>query len=138
MARRKQVFVAPGDEDMPLPIEKSPWHFDRDTYIPGEHWDIITEFALIKMPEFGELLEEASYLDGDFSNWSEDKTHKLYEGLQQLCALIIKSEPLTPEITDEIPENYGSEDHVDMIRAVMAVIEESQRIGEMFDSYMDS
>ena len=77
MARRKQIFVAPG-EDKPLPIEKSAWHFDRRTYIPGEHWDKIIEFALIKMPEFGELLEEGSYID--------------------------RSEPLTPEITDEILE----------------------------------
>ena len=138
MARRKQVFVAPGDEDMPLPIEKSAWHFGRRTYIPGEHWDKIIEFAQEKMPEFGELLEEGSYLDEDFSNWSEDKTRKLYEGLQQLCALILESEPLTPEIKGEILENYSPETHVNMIEAVLAVIEESQRIGEMFDSYNDS
>ena len=138
MARRKQVFEAPGDEDMPLPIAESPWHFGRRTYIPGEHWDLIIEFALMKMPEFGELLEEASFLDGDFSNWSEDKTRRLYEGLQQLCTLILKSEPLAPEIKGEILEDQSPEGHVDMIKTVMTVIEESQRTGEMFDSYMDS
>ena len=72
IARRKQVFEASGDEEMPLPIEKSPWHFDRNTYISGEHWDAIIEFALMKMPEFGELLEEGSYLNGDFSNWTNN------------------------------------------------------------------
>ena len=138
MARRKQIFEAPGDEDMPLPIEKSPWYIGRATYIPGEHWDKILEFAQEKMPEFGELLEEGSYLDGDFSNWTNDKTDRLYKGLKQLCTLILESEPLTPEVSSEIPENYGPEDHVDMIKTVMAVIEESQRMGEMFDSYMDS
>ena len=138
MARRKQVFVAPGDEDMPLPIEKTAWYFGRQTYIPGEHWDKIIEFAQEKMPEFGELLEEGSYLDEDFSNWSEDKTRKLYEGLQQLCTLILESEPLTPEIRGEILENYSPKTHVNMIEAVLAVIEESQKRGEMFDSYNDS
>ena len=139
MARRKQVFEAPGeDEDMPLPIEESPWHFGRCTYIPSEHWEVIIEFAKDKMPSFGELLEEASYLDGDFSNWTDEKTHKLHEGLKQLCQLIIESEPLTPEITNEILEDHPPEDHVDMIKAVIAVISESQRMNQMFDAYVDS
>ena len=138
MARRKQVFVAPGDEDMPLPIKKSPWYIGRATYIPGEHWDKIIEFAQEKMPEFGELLEEGSYLDGDFSNWTDYKTYKLHNGLQQLCQLILNSEDITPEIIDEILENHSPIDHVNMIKAVLAVIEESQRMGEMFDSYNDS
>lgn len=138
MARRKQVFEAPGHEEMPLPIAESPWHFGRSTYIPGEHWDLIIEFAQEKMPKFGELLEEASFLDGDFSNWTNEKTKRLYEGLQKLCTLILESEPLAPEITDEILEDQSPEGHVDMIKTVMAVIEESQRMNQMFDSYMDS
>ena len=77
---------------MPLPIAESPWHFGRRTYIPREHWDKIIEFAQKMMPEFGELLEEASFLDEDFSNWSEDKTRRLYEGLQQLCTLILMND----------------------------------------------
>ena len=49
MGRRWQIYIAPGDEDMPLPIEKSAWHFDRRTYIPGEHWDKII-FLLAEDP----------------------------------------------------------------------------------------
>ena len=138
MARRKQVFVAPGEEDKPLPIEKSAWHIGREAIIPKEHWDLIIEFALMKMSEFGELLEEASYLDGDFSHWNRQKTQKLYEGLKQLCILIDRSEPLTPEITDEILEDYTPEAHINMIKTVMAVVEESQRMNQMFDAYGDS
>ena len=110
MARKKQIFVAPGDEDLPLPIEKSPWHFDRDTYISGEHWDVIVEFAQEKMLEFRELLYETSYLDGDFSNWTDDKTNRLYEGLQQKNLLVVDNilqtspyfPPLTPNVTSTL------------------------------------
>ena len=144
MARRKQVFEAPGeDEDMPLPIEESPWHFGRCTYIPSEHWEVIIEFAKDKMPSFGELLEEASYLEADYSDgnwtkWNNQKTQKLKDGLKQLCVLISQSEPLTPEVTEEILENHPPEAHIKMIKAVIAVICESQRMNQLFDSYVDS
>ena len=139
MGRLKQVFIAPDkDEYLYAPTEWIGWRFGREAVIHKEHWEIIVEFAQEKMPEFGELLEEGSYLDGDFSNWTNDKTDRLYEGLQQLCTLILKSEPLAPEIKGEILEDQSPEGHVDMIKTVMTVIEESQRTGEMFDSYMDS
>lgn len=139
MARRKQVFEAPGeDEDMPLPMEENPWNSGRRAIIPAEHWEVIIDFAKDKMPDFGELLELASYLDGDFSNWTNEKTHKLHEGLKQLGQLIIESEPLTPEVTDEILEDYPPEEHIKMIKTVLVVIEESQRMNQMFDAYVDS
>ena len=136
--RRKQIYIAPGDEDMPLPIEKSPWHIGREAIIPKEHWDVITEFAERNVPGLAELLELSCYFDEDFSKWSEEKTQAMYEGLKKLSILISQSEPLTPEVTDVILENHPPGAHIDMIKAVLAVIEESQRIGQMFDSYIDS
>ena len=138
MARRKQVFEAPeNDKGLPLPIGKA-WNYGRSALVPAEHWEVIIEFAQKQMPKFGELLEEASYLDGDFSEWTNEKTLELYEGLDKLRKLIAQSEPLTPEIKGEILENHPPEAHIEMIEAFMLVIEESQRMGEMFDSYIDS
>lgn len=138
MARRWQVFIAPGEDGEDLPIPESPWHVSRQARMPSEHWEVITEFAEKNIPGLGELLESASYFDEDFSKWSSEKTQAMYEGLKKLCVLISQSEPLTPKVTDEIPEDYTNEEHIRMIEAVIAVIEESQRIGEMFDSYIDS
>ena len=138
MGRKWQVFIAPGDEEQDLPIPESPWHVYREAIIPIEHWEVITDFAEKNIPGFGKLLHSASYLDEDCSQWSNEKTTIMYEGLKKLCILIAESEPLTPEITDKILEDHPPEDHTDMIKAVMAVIEESQRMGEMFDSYVNS
>lgn len=138
MGRRWQVFIAPGEDGEELPIPESPWHVSRQAVIPEEHWKVIMEFAEKNISGLGELLDSASYFDEDYSKWSEKKTQIMYEGLKKLCVLIAQSEPLTPEVTDEILEDYSPEAHIDMIKAVIAVIEESQRIGEMFDSYIDS
>lgn len=138
MGRRWQVFIAPGDDEQELSIPESPWHVYREARMPLEHWEVITEFAEKNIPELGKLLESASYLDEDYSKWSDAKTQRMYEGLKKLCVLIAQSEPLTPEITDKILEDHPPEAHIKMIKAVLAVIEESQRMGEMFDSYIDS
>lgn len=139
MGRFKQIFIAPDkDEDVYTPIEWIGWRFGREAVIHKEHWEIIIEFAQEKMPEFGELLEEVSYLDGDFSNWTDTKTLKLHEGLKKLQMMISNSEPLNAELTDEIKETYTNEQYNQMIEAVINVIEESQQMGEMFDAYTDS
>ena len=138
MGRRWQVFIAPGEEGEELPIPESPWHVSRQARMPSEHWEVIIEFAEKNLPGLGELLESASYFDEDYSGWSSEKTQTMYEGLKQLCILIDKSEPLTPEVSNEIPEDYTNQEHIRMIEAVIAVIEESRKMGEMFDSYIDS
>ncbi len=138
MSRRKQIFIAPGKEEEELPMEKTPWNIYREAVLPREHWEVIMEFAKDKMPEFGELLEEASTLDDDFSNWNKKKTKKLYEGLKQLSKLINQSQPLTPEVNEEILENHPKEAHIKMLKAVIIVVEISLEINEMFDSYVDS
>lgn len=137
MSRIKQVFAAPGSEEEPLPIERSPWHIGRLAILPQEHWGKIIDFVSKNDLEFGELLEQASFLDGDFSKWSDEKTQRLLSGLEQLCLLINEAEPLVPEASDEFPEDYSNSEHIRMIQAVIAVVEESIRSQEMFDSYVD-
>lgn len=45
MRRRWQIFVAPGEEDDPLPVGGSPWVLDRWVRVPREHWEIILAFG---------------------------------------------------------------------------------------------
>jgi hypothetical protein len=62
MGRRYQNFVAPGDEDLSLPISSSCWHVGRLSTIPAEQWKILIEFANKKLSQDENFLEEVSYL----------------------------------------------------------------------------
>ncbi len=137
MSRLWQIFEAPGPEEQPLPLPPSPWHFGRQARLPQEHWERIIELASKQHSEWGELLEQASYLDGDSTEWSAHKTRTLRVILSQLCQAIANAEPLVPEATEDIPDPYPNSEHVRMIQAVMAVIDESLKGSGIFDSYVD-
>jgi hypothetical protein len=136
-SRRHQRFIAPGDEGLPLPIPKSPWHLERFTRIPAEHWEILVRYAQENFPQNGELMEEASHLDGNFSHWSVEKSVQFRHLLEQLCALLSETEDFTYEDEDEIYEDYPNFVYIRMIQAVMAVVDESLKSSEFFDSYVD-
>jgi hypothetical protein len=135
MGRRRQYFIAPGDEDQDLPIASSPWHIGRYVRLPAEHWEILTEFIEIHLPEYKDIFREASYLDGDFSDWSMEKVAEFRRGLLQLALILSESEDLSYELTDEICEDYPNSEYVRMIDAIIAVVDESIRFSESFDSY---
>jgi hypothetical protein len=137
MGRRHQRFIAPGKEELPLPIPESPWHLERRVRIPAEHWELLIEFAQKKMPEYGDLIEEASYLDGHFSQWSMKKTADFRVGLEKLCLILSHSENFTYKDVDEIYEDYPNDVYISMIQAIIAVVDESLKASEFFDSYVD-
>jgi hypothetical protein len=136
MGRRYQSFVAPGDEDLSLPIESSPWHVGRATYIPAEHWEILLDFVHKNLPGYGDLFEKASYLDGNFSDWSTDKEMRFRTGLEKLCKILKNTKDLTNEATTDIYEYYPNSEYLEMITAIIAVIDESLRLSDFFDSYV--
>jgi hypothetical protein len=135
-SRRHQRFVAPGDRELPLPIPESPWHVGRLADIPAEHWEILVRYAQKNFPQNGELMEEASYLDGDFSHWSVEKSVQFRHLLEQLCALLGEAEDFTYEDEDEIYEDYTNSAYIRMIQAVMTVVDESLKSSEFFNSYV--
>jgi hypothetical protein len=135
MGRRYQIFVAPGEEEKELPIPKSIWHVGGATHIPAEHWDILIEFVYEKLPEYGDLFESASYLDGNFSDWSMDKVAEFRLILEKLCLILSKSENLTSEKTEGVSEWFENTTYIEMIQTVMAVVDESLKSGKSFDSY---
>jgi hypothetical protein len=89
------------------------------------------------MPEYGNLIEEASYLDGHFSQWSMKKTADLRVGLEKLCLILSQSENFTYEDVDEIYEDYPNDVYISMIQAIIAVVDESLKASDFFDSYVD-
>jgi hypothetical protein len=137
MGRRHQRFVAPGEEELSLSIPKSPWHLERRVRIPVEHWELLLELAHEKLPEYGNLIKKASYLDGDFSDWSMGKTADLRIALEKLCLILSQSENFTYKDVDEVYEDYPNDSYIRMIQAIIAVVDESLKIKEFFDSYVD-
>lgn len=137
MGRRRQYFIAPGDEDQDLPIASSPWHIGRYVHLPAEHWEILTEFTRIHSSEYRDIFKEASYLDGDFSNWSMEKVTEFRHGLLRLKSLLNESEDLAYELTDEVYEDYPNSEYIRMIDAIIAVVDESIKSSESFDSYIN-
>jgi hypothetical protein len=137
MGRRYQRFLAPGKEELPLPIPESPWHLERRVRIPAEHWELLIEFAQEKIPEYGDLIEKASCLDGDFSKWSMKKTADLHTALENLCLTLSQSENFTYKGIDEIYEDYPNDVYISMIQAIIAVVDESLKTSKFFDSYVD-
>jgi hypothetical protein len=140
MSRMYQCFVAPGDpdEDLELPIDKSPWHTGRSTYIPAEHWEIIVGFLEKKLPVYINLFEKASCIDSDFSDWSMDKVSEFRTALEELCTLVKVSKEITSEDTHEVQESFPNSEYIRMIQAVIAVTDESLKESAVFNSYVTS
>jgi hypothetical protein len=137
MGRRHQVFLAPGEEELPLPVPKCHWHVGRHVRIPAEHWEILIEFFNKKLPEYENLLEKASYLDGNFSDWSMEKVAKFRAALEQLISILNESEDINHEYSDEILEIHSNSEYIKMLELIIAVVDESLKSLEFFDSYAD-
>jgi hypothetical protein len=127
--------VIPGEEEKELPIPKSIWHIGGATRIPAEHWDILIELVHEKLPEYGDLFEKASYLDGNFSDLSMSKTIQFRLVLEKICLILDELKDLTFEKTEGIFEWFENTTYIQMIQTVIAVIDESIKTGESFDSY---
>jgi hypothetical protein len=127
--------VIPGEEEKELPIPKSIWHIGGVTRIPAEHWDILIELVHEKLPEYGDLFEKALYLDGDSFDWSMSKTIQFHLVLEKICLILDESKDLTSEKMEGIFEWFENTTYIQMIQTVIAVIGESIKTGESFDSY---
>lgn len=127
--------MIPGEEEKELPIPKSIWHIGGATRIPAEHWDILIELVHEKLPEYGDLFEKASYLDGNFSDLSMSKTIQFRLVLEKICLILDELKDLTFEKTEGIFEWFENTTYIQMIQTVIAVIDESIKTGESFDSY---
>jgi hypothetical protein len=137
MSRLWQIFQAPGPDDVSLPLDESPWHVGRQARLPKEHWDAIVALARRLQGSWGELLERASDLDDDASRWTTQDSTALLAALGRIIEALPAVAPLTPQVTPDIPENYGNDEHARMVAAVAAVVRESLADGAVFTSYTD-
>lgn len=137
MGRRYQNFAAPGDEDLSLPIPKSCWHVGRIATIPAEHWELLIEFANEKLSQDEFFLEKASHLDGNFSDWSMGKVSEFCSALKELIFILNQSENINNEYSDEILEIHSNNEYIEMLETILAVVNESLKSSEFFNSYVD-
>jgi hypothetical protein len=146
-SRAYLVFKAPGDEEEELPF--SDQYFDisgRRAYIPIIHWEILIEFVDQNLPEYTKLFEKSSFLDENFSDWSMDDVRKFHDALGKLCSVLRQSEEIDykdyyldyktkgKEIGDH--NIYSNDMYIEMVKLVMAVVDESLKYEEFFDSYV--
>lgn len=138
MGRWKQLFIAPGPDDDALPITASPWHVGRLVALPMEHWEVILAFAAEVDESDAEMLRELSYRPREEPLPLEEELEDAIGFLRELQHHIKKAPPLVPEVTEEIPENFENQEHVRMIDAVVAVLEEAKRKQLPFEAAADS
>jgi hypothetical protein len=143
MSRRRQwqVFVAPGEETDELLIEPSPWHDERWVHIPKEHWNLILHFAESLDQDKAEKLDAYSWAadNNEYNNiyLSKEELEQLLVFIEELSRKIELADPLVPEATEEVPDEYVNEEHVRMLNAVAAVFRESIRLRQPFRAWVD-
>jgi hypothetical protein len=140
-SRQWQIFVAPGEESDNLPIDSSPWHDERWVRIPKEHWNLILDFAATFDQHKAEELDECSWAadnnDLDCVQASTDELKSLILFMEDLAQKISGADPLVPNSTEEVPDALENEEHVQMLKAVITVFNESLRLEEPFRAWVD-
>jgi hypothetical protein len=140
-SRQWQVFVAPGEETDQLPIEPSPWHDERWVRIPKEHWNLILGFGESLDQDKAEKLDAYSWAadNNEYDNIyaSTEELEQLLVFIEELSRKIELADPLVPEATEEVPEEYVNEEHMRMLNAVAAVFRESIRLRQPFRAWVD-
>jgi hypothetical protein len=134
-----QYFEAPGDEYTPLDTPQSPWIDDRFVQIPKEHWQLILAAANEVDGPLADLLRSASHgreSDAYAVALAPDAVAQLPGFLNALEDMFTqRSTPLVEAPSSEFPEDYGNDEHIRMIKAVRAVIEEAVRTGEPYKAW---
>jgi hypothetical protein len=140
-SRQWQVFVAPGEETDQLPIEPSPWHDERWVRIPKEHWNLILRFGESLDPDKAEKLDAYSWAadNNEYDNIyaSTEELEQLLIFIEELSRKIELADPLVPEATEEVPDEYVNEEHMRMLNAVVTVFRESIRLRQPFRAWVE-
>ena len=141
MGRRKQVFVAPGDDDDRLPIPESPWHTGRWVHLPRENWELVLDFADSLESVGGALLRRISRAPSpstqDAVALGSQELRILHTFLGDLERSVEAAAPLIGEPTAAVPDAYTNEEHARMIRAVWAVVGEALLSAQPFRAWIE-
>ena len=113
-----------------MPTPPSTWHAARVAEVPYEHWELILDFADSVDHEHAALLRAWSgQVFGHRIALPRKQHEQMITFLTQLRRRLLDAPSLSPEITEDILENYSGDEHEQMVRAVQAVLEESLRQG---------
>src|SRR5689334_22987980 len=119
-----QIFVAPGDEDVPLLEEESPWELDRWVSIPSEQWDVLLGEARKTDAQLGRMLGFASGGGNPIGDttipYDADEIRALVKFLEQLASRIEMGPDLASEATEDVPDVFVPSEHARMLRNVAA------------------
>jgi hypothetical protein len=141
MKRSWQIFVAPGEENEPLPISVSPWHSERRASLPLEHWNLILDFIEQYDRKSAERLRMLSRAvddnDDDFVNASPEDLSELSKRMEVWMKKIKQAPPLVEAVSEDIPDRYVNEEHARMLEAVAAVFREALRLEKPFRAWID-
>ena len=132
MGRIHQYFIAPGNTEEPLPIPESPWHAGHVAKLPLEHFSVILDFAQSYDAARAEELQKFALPVGGSVSASRQALEDMQRFLAELKERILQSPPLTPEATEEIPEDYANDEHGRMLDAIAAVLEVAKQTGQPF------
>ncbi|MEQ9548986.1 MAG: hypothetical protein RIM23_05135 [Coleofasciculus sp. G3-WIS-01] len=140
-SRQWQVFVAPGEDTDPLPIDNSPWHDERWVRIPKEHWNLILNFAERLDLDKAEKLDGYSWAadnnEYDYIYASAEDLESLLVFMEELGRKLELADPLVPKATEEVPDEYVNEEHLRMLNAVAVIFRESIRLRQPFRAWVE-
>ena len=136
MAWTWRVFIAPGDEDTPLPTSATSWHRDRMVRILSGHWDTIIQYAATIDPDKAEALD---MLAQDHEGQDPPSADAISESLSFIDELIQRLEAAreTLPYAEDDPDHFSNDVYVDMLQAVKAVFHEALRLHEPFQAWLD-
>jgi hypothetical protein len=139
MGRLKQVFEAPMDSTDELPIPPSPWHHNRSVDLFMEQWERILAFAATLDPIKAGIVASYAYSSDphDVIDVPSEQLDQSSKFLTEVRASLEHAEPLEPEPTEEMPENFTNHEIARMIEAVLSVLQEAGRLRQPFRAWSE-
>ncbi|GAB4211016.1 MAG: hypothetical protein OHK0022_45060 [Roseiflexaceae bacterium] len=133
-----RIFQAPGEEDLSLPADGSSWHLGRQVKMLDGHWNTIIQFASSIDQEKAEQLDMLAQSRDDSEPALDIEkvrsllpfTETVLYGLRQLGSNAI-------EPGEDDPDSFEANVYVDILNAVKSVFEESIRLNEPFQAWLE-
>jgi hypothetical protein len=133
VGRLKQIFIAPGSEEAALPIPPSAWHSGRMVLLPIEHWERILDFAAQMDADATRTLQRYAYPPDGKILPPKRELQQTLSFIHVLIQALPRVNPLVPEANALFPENFPNTEHVLMLQAVQAVLQEAYRLEQPFE-----
>ena len=140
-----RIFEAPESEcsQGKLPIEESPWFFERCARIPLAHWELLIEFAKkvnLKKAKNLESYSVGSFEDDGYIKLPSSEMESIINFMEELKLELDSCNPifsLKEKTFSEVYDEYENTEYQRMLDAVIAVYKESRITGKPICAYND-